>query len=352
MKSTARIIRVSIFTIVVAMAGNTWADPGIPAVSKPPAAIVPLATATPTVIPSTQPAPVASSPAAAGVSVGRQVRKRRHRPDSEVDIEKAASLWARTGQAAGVIGDNGTVMYAYGESRPVIHCEPLHLCVIKLMQGEQITDISIGDSVRWKVAASHAGDMPVIVIKPATTGLETNLSILTDAGRVYYMTLRSAAQGAVPLVQFFSPEDIIAKVNERNGQLLLKAQTAQETHDATLGRLDPATLDFHYTCTGKAQFKPTEVFSGNGHIYLKMPDDMKYHDSPAVFDTSSNSTQLINSRFARGYQVLDGLPEKFKLAVGVGSDAETVECTHSGDKTSSNDQSERPVGGDISRFGN
>lgn len=296
------------------------------------------AVATPTLAAS------ASQPAASAPTVARQVtpapanapasrgqRRRAGGEDGAVSqsaIERAAIQWQRSGQAADLVGVNGTVMYAYGQSRPVIHCTPLHLCVIQLLKGEQVTDYSIGDSVRWRVAVSRAGDMPVVVVKPVTVGLETNLTLLTDAGRVYYMTLQSRSGHNVALAQFYSPEDIIERIQTREGQLKAQAQAAQETKDATLGRIDPATLDFRYTCSGDAPFRPTEVFSGNGHVYLKMPENMKYGDAPAIFDTSAGQTQLLNSRYARGYQVLDGLPEKFKLTVGVGGAAQSVDCAH------------------------
>jgi type IV secretion system protein VirB9 len=247
---------------------------------------------------------------------------------ADSEAQRAARLWERTGQAAGLIGGNGVVMYAYGETRPVIRCAPLHLCVIQLITGEQITDLSIGDSVRWKVAASRAGDTPVVVTKPVAVKLETNLTVLTDAGRVYYMTLKSDEDVYVPLVQFYNPQEIIEKVNTDARQKQALALAQQETKDATLGQLDLATLDFNYACTGEARFKPVRVFSGNGHVYLQMPADMPYHDAPIVFDESGGSTQLINSRFARGYEILDGLPEKFRLVVGVGSNAQSIECGH------------------------
>jgi type IV secretion system protein VirB9 len=243
-------------------------------------------------------------------------------------VDRAARIWERTGQAAGLIGSNGTVMYAYGETRPVSHCAPLHLCVIQLMTGEQITDLSIGDSVRWKVAASRAGDMPVVVTKPVATNLETNLTVLTDAGRVYYMTLKSNEDRYVPLVQFYNPQEILEKVHVEARQKQERDKAEQETKDAALGKLDPAMLDFNYACTGEARFKPIRVFSGNGHVYLQMPADMPWHDAPAIFDVGDGSTQLINSRFARGYEILDGLPEKFRLVIGVDSKAQAVECAH------------------------
>jgi type IV secretory pathway VirB9-like protein len=122
----------------------------------------------------------------------------------------------------------------------------------------------------------------------------------------------------MPLVRFFSPQDLVERINARNGQLQAQAQAAQETREASLGKLDPATLDFAYQCSGNADFKPTEVFSGNGHVYLKMPDDMKYHDAPAVFDETGGATQLINSRLVRGYTVLDRLAWQIQAGRGRG----------------------------------
>jgi len=300
-------------------AGAAWADDDAPA--APPASLAGE---------NAEPAgaPPAATPSTPSVSTGIQPRPRMRRAprptlDESLAGELAERLWQRTGQAAGLIGTGGTVMVAYGESRPTIRCTPLHLCVIQLIAGEQITDLSIGDSVRWKVAASRAGDTPVVVTKPVALGLDTNLTVLTDAGRVYYMTLRSGGSH-VPLVQFYNPQEIIEHIHTRAGQV----QAARETKDATLGKLDPATLDFNYACTGDAGFKPTQVFSGNGHVYLQMQGDMPYHDAPAVFDQSGDTTQLINSRLARGYTILDGLPDKFKLVTGAGSDARTVECSH------------------------
>jgi type IV secretion system protein VirB9 len=305
--------------------GNTGVQPPAAPASGASAAIPSAPVAEPVVAP-------------AAIPVARQVhapRVRAHRASqahaiSSAAIDHAERLWEHTGQAAGMIGANGTVMVAYGETRPAIRCTPLHLCVIELLAGEQITDWSIGDSVRWKAAASRAGDMPVVVIKPVAAGLETNLTVLTDQGRVYYMTLTSTQSSYVPLVQFYNPQEIIEKINVQTHSLHAQAQAVQESKDATLGKLDPATLDFNYACASEGQisFKPVRVFSGNGHVYLQMPEDMKYHDAPAVFDESNNTTQLINSRLARGYAILDGLPQKFKLVAGVGGEAQSVTCTH------------------------
>jgi len=252
-------------------------------------------------------------------------------PVSQSTIDGAAQAWQKNGQAAGLVGTNGKVMYAYGESRPVIECSPLHLCVIELIKGEKVTDLSIGDSVRWKLASSAAGEQPVVVVKPVAPGLETNLTVMTDAGRVYYMTLRSTTTHYIPLVGFYDPQALITHVNEQAQAV----RYAQERKDATLGNVDPASLDFGYSCHGDAPFAPAQVFSGAGHVYLKMPEAMQYGDAPAVFDTTKGRLELLNSRLVHGYEVIDGLPEKFRLVSGVGHGAQTVDCGHKEHRISS-----------------
>ena len=73
---------------------------------------------------------------------------------------------------------------------------------------------------------------------------------------------------------------------------------------------------------------PVRVFAGGGHTYLQMPQSMKFTDAPAVFNTSNGATELMNSRLVHGYYVIDGLPSKFNLTLGVGKDARTVVCQH------------------------
>jgi type IV secretion system protein VirB9 len=341
--------------LLIALSGSllmtsAWADQDAPTLNADTAAASALnplisgkdADATNTSPNDTTTTPVATTAVpASAMPVARQVQpaKPHRRPPpasrpalvntiTDNEIDRAEWLWEHTGQAAGLIGANGTLTYAYGESRPTIRCAPLHLCVIQFITGEQITDLSIGDSVRWKVAASRAGETPVVVIKPVAIQLETNLTVLTDAGRVYYMTLQSGKSNHVPLVQFYNPQEIIEKISADVRQKQARAKAEQETKDATLGAFDPALLDFNYACTGEASFKPLRVFASTGHVYLQMPADMGFHDFPVLFDQSQDSTQLINSRFARGYVILDGLPEKFKLVVGVDGKAQSVECAH------------------------
>ena len=255
-------------------------------------------------------------------------------------LKDAAELWSHTGDAPVLVGTNGVVMYAYGESHPVVTCAPLRVCVIELMAHEHITNMAIGDSVRWLIEAAQSGAgadvTPVVITKPTQADLVTNLAITTDAGRVYYLTLRSDTRKYVPEIGFYDPEQIVIRLGEQRAIADAKAAARADTVVDDLGAVDPATLDFRFTCKADnraaRRWLPIRVFAGGGHTYLQMPDTLAYSDAPALFNLIGTGrrarTELINSRLLHGYYVIDGLPGRFELLVGAGSAARAVTCAH------------------------
>ena len=255
-------------------------------------------------------------------------------------FEAAADRWSETGDAPVLVGTNGAVMYAYGESHPTVTCAPLRICLINLMAHEHITNLSIGDSVRWLVQAAEAGAgkdvTPVVITKPTEAGLVTNLAITTDAGRVYYLTLHSDRRKFVPQIGFYDPQQIILRLHQQHTAEAAKAAAHQDTVIDNLGSVDPASLDFGFTCKAEnrtaKRWLPVRVFAGSGHTYLQMPTTLADGDSPAIFNLIEighrTQTELINSRLLHGYYVIDGLPTRFELLVGAGKSARTVTCAH------------------------
>ena len=263
---------------------------------------------------------------------------------SERAAELAARQWQTAGEARELIGTNGEVMYPYGASRPTITCAPLHVCVIQLIDGETISQYSIGDNVRW-IIQTASSTRPIVAIKPTEPNIVTNLMIATDAGRVYYMTLESDPVDYVPMVGFYDP-----------GRLLVAGPTATSTADmrardrgwrsardqalggmdpgsvvAPLGSVDPSKLDFGWTCrpgNGSEAPVPVRVFSAQGHVYVQMPQDIQYGNAPAIFGLDGDSPTLINSRMVGYYYVIDGQPRHFRLLLGVGKNAAYTDCAH------------------------
>lgn len=288
----------------------------------------------PSTNPPARPSPSSSPPATAPVNEKNPVVPSPSAAQASDPTAEQMGLPIETGLKAkpmytgssvrGVEGGVGRVMFAYGHSQPTVPCAPLHVCVVNLMPGEKINDINIGDSVRWLIQSSQAGDRPIILMKPTVSGISTNLVVTTDQNRVYYLNLVSTETKYLPQVGFYDTQE-----------MTVKQRAVEEKEQTRLDGpgIDPARLDFNFTCkadSGGSSLLPKQVFAGNGHTYLAMPEDMKYKDAPAVFNVSSGSTELINGRYDpnKGYFIVDGQPEAIKLVIGNADSTASVTCTH------------------------
>lgn len=258
----------------------------------------------------------------------------------------ASQRWEQTGVADALVGAGGAVEYPYGYSRPTLTCAPLHVCSVALQDGEAVTSVSIGDTVRWLLQTATAGAKPVMMIKPTQAGLSTNLVVTTDKGRIYYMHLVSSKTEYVPMVTWYDPaamtRDLSAEAQaaarqkaELEATITATRMAAEQAKaqrvvaDRSVGKLDPTTLDFGYSCAGDAVFKPARVFANDTHTFIQLPPGVTANDAPAVFNTSNNETELLNSRLVNGYYIIDGKPAKLSLVLGVGDSAQTVKCEKS-----------------------
>jgi type IV secretion system protein VirB9 len=267
-------------------------------------------------------------------------------PASDAARLAAAQRWEQTGMADALVGASGAVEYPYGLSRPTVTCAPLHVCSIALQDGEAVTSVSLGDTVRWLLQTATAGVKPVIMVKPTQSGLSTNLVVTTDKGRIYYMHLVSSKTEYLPMMTWYDPaamtRDLSAEAQASARQkaqyeaLIAATQQAAEqaqaqrvVADKSVGKLDPTTLDFGYTCSGEAAFKPARVFANETHTFIQLPPGTSASDAPAVFNVTRQDTELLNSRLVNGYYIIDGKPAKLSLVLGVGTAAQTVTCEKS-----------------------
>lgn len=270
-------------------------------------------------------------------------------PDSKASAKRLPSIdqmrldalreWERSGVAEALVGQNGSIEFPYGYSRPVIACAPLHICTIILQAGEAITSLSIGDTVRWLAQQSVAGTKPVIVVKPTQAAVSTNMVVTTDAGRVYYMHLVADKDKYVPIVSFYDPANMMrqeqsavtsaeaARIAAEARAKALAEKRDQETIAAFKPGFDPAKLDFGFRCRGNDEdLLPARVFATETHTYLQMPAGIKAKDAPAIFALRGERTELVNMRVKGDYYIVDGKPAQFRLLVGVGDDQSAVTC--------------------------
>lgn len=248
---------------------------------------------------------------------------------AKVAVAKSAA-WADDPRAMPVMGEEGKVVYVFGESRPTIVCAPLRVCDVELEAGETVNNADVGDAVRWSLKPSISGagaDKTVhVIIKPKDYGLDTNAVIATDR-RTYYLRLVSPREGInayTTRVAFFYPE------NERKAWEAQRAAMVKEnaTVVAELPTLTADKLNFGYAIEGKDHFKPLRVFDDGAKVYIQMPLEFEHREAPAlVLVGKDGKEQLVNYRLKNDYYIVDKLFSKAALILGVGDDQRRVTIT-------------------------
>jgi type IV secretion system protein TrbG len=242
------------------------------------------------------------------------------------DIKRmAVEKWARTGVAASVRERDGQTLFPYGESQPVVNCSVNHVCDIELQKGESIRNVAAGDTVRWYIQPAESGAggeiTPHVIVKPTQAGLETNIILTTDK-RTYYLTLRSSEKEYVTRVGFYYPRELVQSWSQES-----KAQAEKKA--ATVAEIPSIEkLDFDYSLSGTAPFKPERVFNDGLHVYIQMGKRINSGEAPALMLVDSKgNTQLVNYRMSGSYYIVDRLFDRAVLVLGTGRNAQKIEIT-------------------------
>lgn len=227
-------------------------------------------------------------------------------------------------------GSGGTVRFAYGLAQPSIVCAVLQVCDVELQPGEQVNSLQIGDQERWSVepaiSGGAAGEVQHLIIKPHDVGLETSLVVATNR-RTYHIRLRSHRTDFMPRVAFTYPEEATAKWEA------LRNREAKERREATL----PASgeylgdLNFDYTLSGNASWKPVRVYNDGRKTVLQMPAAMAQTEAPTLLVVrkeggvfSDDETVMVNYRVQGNRYIVDAVFDKAILIAGVGSTQDRV----------------------------
>jgi type IV secretion system protein VirB9 len=208
----------------------------------------------------------------------------------------------------------GVLRFPYGDAQtPVVKCAPFFICDIVLEQGETISNVAVGDSVRWilsPAASGNGGDTPHILIKPTDADLQTNLLVTTNR-RSYSVILRSVRSNPTLHVGFFYPQNL-------SQAFPTPAPTPTPTTDALA---TAAQLDFRYVATGERKILPAHAFNDGKHTYLEF--NAVLPQMPIVLEVGPNGDQLINYRVKdQTTYIIDGLPDRVALVVGTGKGQE------------------------------
>ena len=270
----------------------------------------------------------------AAVSADEDKPKENPPPEASTAVEtgpgadpaiQAARAWLKTGEIGPLQGKDGLVRFPYGEYQPTLICAPLRACDVELESGEAISNVALGDTVRWLTAPAQAGDTQHVIIKPTETGLTTNLIVTTDR-RAYHLTLISRKNDYMPRVGFYYPRELVQQWNDAAHTQETKRRAAQENTVADMPTVTPEQLRFDYRIKAdRDTLPPVRVFDDGTRAYIQMPEDMRSGEAPAlvVLDGDDNSV-LVNYRVKSRYYIVDRLFDRAALLVGTGKDQRKV----------------------------
>lgn len=229
-----------------------------------------------------------------------------------------------------VAGTDGSIRYLFGAQQASIVCAVLQVCDVELQPGEQVNSINLGDNVRWTVEPAITGvgqaEVQHLIIKTQDVGLETTLIVTTNR-RTYHLRLRSHRTEFMPRVSFIYPEDAQARWEA------LKLRETNKKKELTIPQTGEylGDLDFDYTVSGKAPWKPVRVYNDGIKTIIQMPKEMSQTEAPTLLVIqrdggvfTDEETVMVNYRVQNDRFIVDNIFDKAVLISGVGKSQDRI----------------------------
>ena len=217
---------------------------------------------------------------------------------------------------------NATQVWPYSaDALYQVYASPERITDISLQEGEQLTSVSAGDTVRWVIGDTTSGaegrQRVHILIKPTRSDLKTNLVIHTNR-RSYHLELTSTADAWMASASWDYPLERLSALSQSN-------QRAQAM--APIGEgLALDNLNFKYQISGDSpDWKPLRAFDDGAKVYIQFPSTIGQSELPPLFVLGSRGdAQLVNYRVRSPYYIVDRLFDQAELRLGDAKDARVV----------------------------
>ncbi len=260
---------------------------------------------------------------------------------SNPDLVAAYQSYQKTGKAPNV-STNGFEGFAYDPSQQIyLACEPLHICTVLFQEGELIKDLSLGDTANWDIKTMLVGGTwpdgaELLVIKPKTANLATNLVITTDK-RIYNIALLTSSTNYVRQAVFYYPSDTDSSIQAATEQALKEQNQQSQNVVSAINSSTNISLNqvsFNYSISGDSpSWKPVRVFDDGTHTIIQFPSTVQSSVLPVLFVLNHGENQLVNFRKKTESDgtvdyVVDQIFTKAVLVSGVGMDQTKVVITN------------------------
>jgi len=169
-----------------------------------------------------------------------------------------------------------------------LYTSPSFISAILLEPGESLGDVAAGDTSRWMVQETSAetgiDGRTIVLVKPQTTGLRTNIVLVTDR-RTYTI-------------------EAIAQAGSAYSAQIAWCYPAEE--EARMASVDQLHFGYRVRATrgGRPSWMPTRVFDDGRRTWIEMPEAVASSDLPPLFVITGEGAELVNYRVqGRRYMV-------------------------------------------------
>lgn len=242
-----------------------------------------------------------------------------------------------------IVGTNGEILYAYGNSFPTLVTAPLHTSVIELQPGSHPTMATGLPKSEWSVHAIMAGNQPELTVSPLFKGLHADLVIPATSSHGkpmnYVIEVTSDAAKYTPIIGFYYPNDDVEHWKQQAQTIEAANQKAQAETVAELPSLTAQDLNFGWKirCGGGGWFstsdcgsiKPERVFDDGTHTYIQFRKGQSSHGGiPSIMaENSEGKPAILNAQYRDQYYIVDSVPNTILLIEGKGENAREVKIT-------------------------
>ncbi len=230
------------------------------------------------------------------------VTSRRVRCPSAAEILAAANDRARRAPDANAFV-RARQIYPY-ESGGLyrLYASPTYVSMILLEPGEAVTAIAAGDTSRWMVTEAEAeaerAPRAIILVKPNSANLNTNIAIITDR-RTYLVEAQSVAGDRYSAEIAWTYADAVASAPR---PLLDTINTAYRVRAVRGAR--PA-------------WSPVSVSDDGRRTWIEFPPGIDAGDLPPLFVITPEGAELVNYRVDGARYVVDRVFDAAELRLGV-----------------------------------
>lgn len=191
-----------------------------------------------------------------------------------------------------------------------LYAAPEQITDIALQPGEGLVSVAAGDTARWIIgdtaSGSGSGRRTHILVKPASSGLRTNLVIATDR-RIYHVEAISTPRTAMTSISWIYPQDSLIAV---------RAAAGAESVAAPAVAVDALSFDYRIEGNNVA-WRPVRVFDDGHQTFIEFPANFNDGEAPPLFVVGADGkAQLVNYRVKGRYYVVDSLFAVAELRFG------------------------------------